>query len=128
MSRSYWTTCGKPVNKTERASRPGSAPYLGANGQTGWIDKAIFDEELVLVVEDETFVGRTAPFSYYFAGKCWVNNHTRVLQAKRDVVLPRYLNLALSYSPVHSADHRLNRAAQADQSRVDGSTDHRALA
>ncbi len=89
----------RPVNKIERAKRPGNIPYLGANGQTGWIDEPLFDEELVLVVEDETFVGRTAPFSYYFAAKCWVNNHTHVLRAKPDVVLPKYLNLALSYYP-----------------------------
>jgi restriction endonuclease S subunit len=56
-------------------------------------------EELVLVVEDETFVGRKLLFSYYFSGKCWVNNHTHVLHAWRDVVLPKYLNLALSYYP-----------------------------
>lgn len=89
----------EPVNKRERAKRPGNVPYLGANGQTGWIDVPIFDEELVLVVEDETFVGRTAPFSYYFSGKCWVNNHTHVLRAKPDMVTPKYLNLALSYYP-----------------------------
>ena len=89
----------EPVNKTERAKRVGTIPYLGANGQTGWIDEARFDEELVLVVEDETFVGRQLPFSYYFAGKCWVNNHTHVLRARREAVLPRYLNLALSYYP-----------------------------
>ena len=89
----------KPVNKAERATRPGNIPYLGANGQTGWIDAHLFDEEIVLVVEDETFVGRTAPFSYYFAEKCWVNNHTHVLRAKPDVVSPKYLNLALSYYP-----------------------------
>ena len=89
----------EPVNKTERAKRVGSIPYLGANGRTGWINEARFDEELVLVVEDETFVGRRLPFSYYFAGKCWVNNHTHVLRARRDVVLPKYLNLALSYYP-----------------------------
>jgi len=89
----------KPVNKAERATRPGNVPYLGANGQTGWIDAPLFDEEIVLVVEDETFVGRTAPFSYYFAKKCWVNNHTHVLRARREVVLPKYLNLALSYYP-----------------------------
>lgn len=88
-----------PVNKTERAKRVGSIPYLGANGRTGWIDKHLFDEELVLVVEDETFVGRKDPFSYYFAGKCWVNNHTHVLRAKSDLVIPKYLNLALSYYP-----------------------------
>ena len=88
-----------PVNKVERAKRPGTIPYLGANGQTGWIDVPLFDEELVLVVEDETFVGRTAPFSYYFDGKCWVNNHTHVLRARPNIVLPKYLNLALSYYP-----------------------------
>ena len=89
----------KPVNKTERAKRPGNIPYLGANGPTGTIDKPLFNEELVLVVEDETFVGRTAPFSYYFSGKCWVNNHTHVLRARPDIALAKYLNLALSYYP-----------------------------
>ena len=89
----------KPVNKQERAKRLGNIPYLGANGQPGWIDAAIFDEELVLVVEDETFVGRTAPFCYYFSGKCWVNNHTHVLRARPQVVMAKYLNLALSYYP-----------------------------
>jgi len=89
----------RPVNKTERAKRPGTIPYLGANGQVGSIDEYLFDEELALVVEDETFVGRTAPFSYYFAGKCWVNNHTHVLRARTDVVTAKYLNLALSYYP-----------------------------
>ena len=89
----------EPVNKTERVKRVGTIPYLGANGQTGWIDEARFDEELVLVVEDETFVGRKLPFSYYFLGKCWVNNHTHVLRARRDLVIPKYLNLALSYYP-----------------------------
>ena len=89
----------KPVNKLERAKRPGTIPYLGANGPTGTIDVPLFDEELVLVVEDETFVGRITPFSYYFSGPCWVNNHTHVLRAKPDKVLPKYLNLALSYYP-----------------------------
>lgn len=89
----------EPVNKIERAKRVGTIPYLGANGRTGWIDEARFDEELVLVVEDETFVGRKLPFSYYFSGKCWVNNHTHVLRARREVVTPKYLNLALSYYP-----------------------------
>lgn len=89
----------KPVNKLERAKRLGNIPYLGANGRTGWIDVPLFDEELVLVVEDETFVGRTDPFCYYFADPCWVNNHTHVLRARPEVVSAKYLNLALSYYP-----------------------------
>jgi len=89
----------QPINKSERTKRSGAIPYLGANGRTGWINEYLFDEELVLVVEDETFVGRTAPFSYYFAGKCWVNNHAHVLRARPEAVLPKYLNFALSYYP-----------------------------
>jgi restriction endonuclease S subunit len=47
-----------PINKEEREKRQGQYPYYGANGQVGWIDNYIFDESLVLVVEDET--GSTA--------------------------------------------------------------------
>ena len=54
----------KPINKTERLKRKGAIPYYGANGQVGWIDDFLFDEDLVLVVEDETFIGREIPFSY----------------------------------------------------------------
>ena len=69
-----------PVNKGERLAAYGTVPYYGANGQVGWIDKHLFDEELVLVVEDETFIGRTKPFSYVIRGKSWVNNHAHVLR------------------------------------------------
>ena len=68
-----WTTIGAvtecldrhrvPISKKERLKRTGSVPYYGANGQVGWIDEQLFDEPLVLVVEDETFTGRTKPFS-----------------------------------------------------------------
>lgn len=52
----------KPINKTERLKK-GEIPYYGANGIIGWIDNYLFDEPLVLVVEDETFIGRELPFS-----------------------------------------------------------------
>lgn len=70
----------KPINKEERTERTGSIPYFGANGQVGWIDSHLFDEDLVLVVEDETFIGREKPFSYIIRGKSWVNNHAHVLR------------------------------------------------
>lgn len=69
-----------PINKTERQGRHGEIPYYGANGQVGWIDTHLFDEELVLVVEDESFIGREKPFSYVVRGKSWVNNHAHVLR------------------------------------------------
>ncbi len=87
-----------PVNKTERAKRGGNVPYYGANGQVGVIDDYIFDEPLVLVVEDETFTGRTQAFSYLIRGKSWVNNHAHVLRAT-DAVTASYLNYGLAHYP-----------------------------
>ena len=87
-----------PVNKAERAKRGGNIPYYEANGQVGVIDDYIFDEPLILVVEDETFTGRTQAFSYMVRGKSWVNNHAHVLRAT-DTVTASYLNYGLAYYP-----------------------------
>jgi len=86
----------RPVNKEERLGRTGQIPYYGANGQVGWIDDFLFDESLVLVVEDETFVGRQKPFSYVITGKSWVNNHAHVLRPLGGMT-PGFLNILLSY-------------------------------
>src|SRR5947209_233359 len=85
-----------PVNKDERLKRQGTIPYYGANGQTGWIDDYIFDEDLVLLVEDETFVGREIPFSYVIRGKSWVNNHAHVIKPCGEISAD-YLNICWSY-------------------------------
>lgn len=87
-----------PINKKERVKRVGSIPYYGANGQVGWIDDFLFEEPLVLVVEDETFTGREKPFSYKITGKSWVNNHAHVLKATAAVDID-YLNYSLEYYP-----------------------------
>ncbi len=88
----------KPINKKDRLSRVGEIPYYGANGQVGVIDDYLFDEPLVLLVEDETFVGRTLPFSYKISGKTWVNNHAHVLRPTGCVDLD-YLNYSLMFYP-----------------------------
>lgn len=88
----------KPVNRQEREKRVGTVPYYGANGRTGWIDNYLFDEPLILVVEDETFVGRELPFSYKITGKSWVNNHAHILKPKSDTDID-FLNYQLFYYP-----------------------------
>jgi len=103
-----WTTIGHvaecldskrvPINKEEREKRQGDVPYYGANGQVGLIDEFIFDEPLVIVVEDETFLGRTKPFCYKITGKSWVNNHAHVLRATEVLDLD-YLNYSLMFYP-----------------------------
>lgn len=85
-----------PVNSDERKRRVGDVPYYGANGQVGWIDSPLFNEDLVLVVEDETFVGRQKPFSYVIRGKSWVNNHAHVLRPLGGISAD-YLNVCLAY-------------------------------
>jgi len=87
-----------PVNKAERAKRTGDVPYYGANGLVGHIDDFIFDEPLVLVVEDETFVGRQKPFSYLITGKAWVNNHAHILRST-SATTTEFLNYALMFYP-----------------------------
>ncbi|MFN8395729.1 MAG: restriction endonuclease subunit S [Bacteroidia bacterium] len=88
----------KPINKTERAKRVGTIPYYGANGRTGWINDYLFNEPLILVVEDETFTGRELPFSYKISGKSWVNNHAHILRAKENCHID-FLNYQLAYYP-----------------------------
>lgn len=87
-----------PVSARERATRPGAIPYYGANGQVGTIDRHLFDESLVLVVEDETFTGRTKPFSYKIEGKTWVNNHAHVLRPTSALDVD-FLNTSLMHYP-----------------------------
>jgi len=71
-----------PVNASERAKRSGSVPYYGATGQVGWIDDALFDEELVLLGEDAApFLDPFKPKAYLIGGPSWVNNHAHVLRA-----------------------------------------------
>ncbi|MFD2573778.1 restriction endonuclease subunit S [Spirosoma soli] len=90
----------KPVSSKIRQTQHGDVPYYGANGQTGWINEYLFNEDLVLVVEDETFTGREKPFSYKISGKSWVNNHAHILKPKSKSVLNiDFLNYSLWYYP-----------------------------
>lgn len=70
-----------PIKRELRKDTKGHYPYYGANGEVSRIDEYIFDDELVLVTEDETFYGREKPIAYRSSGRCWVNNHAHVLRA-----------------------------------------------
>jgi type I restriction enzyme S subunit len=74
-----------PLNAEQRAMILGDIPYYGANGVQGYINKYIFDEDLILIAEDggnfEQFASR--PIAYTVSGKCWVNNHAHILKAKQ---------------------------------------------
>lgn len=81
-----------PVSAKEREKRPGRIPYFGAVGQVGWIDSALFDEELVLLGEDGVqFFDTSKTKAYRVDGPAWVNNHSHVLRARASDVSSRYL-------------------------------------
>jgi type I restriction enzyme S subunit len=87
----------KPINSTEREGRQGSVPYFGANGQAGWIDDFIFNEELVLLGEDAIdFADPNARKAYLISGPSWVNNHAHVLRAKSEKVDSYFLAESLN--------------------------------
>jgi type I restriction enzyme S subunit len=88
-----------PIKRDQRQSEMGLYPYYGANGEVGRIDQFIFDDELVLVTEDETFYGREKPIAYRSSGKCWVNNHAHVLRAPSKAAND-YLCFSLMYYDV----------------------------
>lgn len=88
-----------PIKRENRKTELGLYPYYGANGEVGRIDEYIFDDELVLVTEDETFYGREKPIAYRSSGKCWVNNHAHVLRAPTKEAND-YLCYALMYYDV----------------------------
>jgi type I restriction enzyme S subunit len=81
-----------PINSTERAERLGEVPYYGATGQVGTIDKALFNETLILLGEDGVpFFDSAKHKAYEISGPSWVNNHAHVLKAKSELIKQRYL-------------------------------------
>jgi len=75
-------------------------PYYGANGQVGWIDGYLFDEDLVLLTEDGgAFGSTTEPIAYCISGKTWVNNHAHVLRPLPGLTTVDYLYRAIAVRP-----------------------------
>lgn len=75
-----------PINSEERKKRIGIVPYYGAGGIQGYIDDYLFDEKIVLLLEDgDTFDDfQTKSIAQYVTGKSWINNHAHVLRANGD--------------------------------------------
>ena len=75
-----------PVKASDRAKLGGSIPYYGATGQADTINRAIFNEPLVLLGEDGApFFDLAKPKAYLIDGPAWVNNHAHVLRTGQDL-------------------------------------------
>lgn len=78
-----------PLSKNERIS--GNIPYYGATGIIDYVEKHIFDEQLVLIGEDGAKWGANENSAFSIKGKTWVNNHAHVLRPNRNKILDKYL-------------------------------------
>ena len=85
-----------PLNGQERNEMPGEYPYWGANSIVDYIDRWIFDEELVLIGEDGApFFDRNREVAFVVSGKIWVNNHAHVLRPGPQI-FPKFLSNVLN--------------------------------
>lgn len=93
----------KPLNDQERKeiTQYGLYPYCGANGIVDYVDKYLFDEEILCIAEDGSDWSFNKKCSYIMNEKCWVNNHAHVVTAKKGIIL-KYLYYYLNYSDLSS--------------------------
>lgn len=98
----------RPVTESDR--KHGVVPYYGANGQQGWIDRALFSESLVLVAEDGGhFDSPHRGVAYRIDGPAWVNNHAHILRALPEHLETEFLHRVLrhfDFSPYISGTTR----------------------
>lgn len=86
-----------PISEMERNNMKGEYPYCGANGVIDFINKYIFDEELLLLAEDGGDYAPNGKSSYLMKGKFWVNNHAHVLRAKNEKTTNLFLYYILNF-------------------------------
>ncbi|HED7336128.1 restriction endonuclease subunit S [Campylobacter coli] len=85
-----------PILQKDRIS--GIYPYYGASGIVDYIDKYIFDEELVLIGEDGAKWDAFENSAFIASGKYWVNNHAHILKPNNEILINKFLVYFLNYS------------------------------
>lgn len=86
-----------PITANKRVS--GSTPYYGANGIQDYVEGYTHYGEFILIAEDGANDLKNYPIQYV-NGKIWVNNHTHVLQGKKDIANNLFLKYAFSQTNI----------------------------
>lgn len=103
-----------PIKDSDRKKMTGHYPYYGASGIIDYVDKYIFDDDLILLGEDgANIIDRSSELAFVIHGKCWINNHAHVLKPNEDFnidYLANYLE-SLKYDQYNTgtAQPKLNR-------------------
>lgn len=70
-----------PVANKDRENMKGNIPYYGATGIMGYVNRAIFSGDFVLMAEDGSVMdGEGHPIIQRVSGDVWINNHAHVLE------------------------------------------------
>ena len=70
-----------PVSNKDRETMKGCIPYYGATGIMGYVNKAIFSGDYVLLAEDGSVMDdKGHPIIQRVSGDVWINNHAHVLE------------------------------------------------
>ena len=79
-----------PVAGKDRESMKGNIPYYGATGIMGYVNRAIFNGDYVLMAEDGSVMDSEGhPVVQRVSGACWINNHAHVLESTNGYSCPR---------------------------------------
>ena len=71
-----------PVAGKDRESMKGNIPYYGATGIMGYVNRAIFNGDYVLMAEDGSVMDSEGhPVVQRVSGACYINNHAHVLES-----------------------------------------------
>ncbi|MDX8419030.1 restriction endonuclease subunit S [Stecheria sp. CLA-KB-P133] len=89
-----------PLASKERSSMQGRIPYYGATGIMGYVNRAIFKGDYVLLAEDGSVMDENGyPIIQRISGETWVNNHAHVLEPANGYHC-RLLMMILKHVPV----------------------------
>ena len=105
----------KRVPVTKRDRQEGKYPYYGASGIVDYVNKFIFNEDLLLVSEDgANLLARTYPIAFSISGETWVNNHAHVLRFE-SMTIQKFVEYYLNSIPLDDyvsgmAQPKLNQA------------------
>lgn len=103
-----------PIKEIDRKKMNGQYPYYGASGIIDYINKYIFDDELILLGEDgANIINRSSRLAFIVKGKCWINNHAHVLKPLPDICIGFLVEMLESFSydqyNTGTAQPKLNR-------------------
>ena len=70
-----------PLSSNEREKMTGHIPYYGATDVMGYVNRAIFNGDFILMAEDGSVMDEKGnPILQRITGETWVNNHAHVLE------------------------------------------------